>query len=347
MKIMVKTALFCVVLASLAHASDSTFDTLPASDQYTLTVDTVGQGSVTLNPPGGTYDADTVVTITATGVVDWVFCGWSGALTGVENPKAITMNSNKNVTATFIRVQASSGSFTTPPSAYDPDNIPYTPDKPADFPYGMIEMELSVAVEGVAVVTFTLPHAAPASYDWYKYIATLGWIPFDREEISGGTLDGAEFNAARTQITVYINDNGPYDDDPALGSVKDPSGIGAPPTGGGGGGGVGGCFIATAAFGSPLERHVEILRQFRDKYLVSTSVGRAFVAAYYRYSPPVGDFIARHDFLKVMVRWSLLPVVGVSWMALKIGPVATLAFLALLFGLTSVGAAVLLKRRRT
>jgi hypothetical protein len=247
MKIMFQTVLFCVVLASLAQASDSISNTLLASEQYTLTVDEVGQGSVTLNPPGGAYDAGTVVTMTATGFVDWVFCGWSGALTGVENPAAITMNSNKNVTATFIGVQAKFGVFTTPPSAYDPDNIPYTPEKPGNFPYGMMEMELVPDNTGAAVVIVTLPNAAPASHEWYKYTTTLGWIPFDREEISGGTQDGAEFNAARTQVTLYIYDNGPYDDDLALGSVKDPSGLGAPSGGGGASGG--GCFIATAAFG--------------------------------------------------------------------------------------------------
>jgi hypothetical protein len=33
--------------------------------QYTLTANTSGNGSVTLNPPGGTYDSGTIVTLTA------------------------------------------------------------------------------------------------------------------------------------------------------------------------------------------------------------------------------------------------------------------------------------------
>jgi hypothetical protein len=73
-----------------------------APPQYTLTTNVVGQGSITLNPSGGTYDAGTVVTLTATPDTGWLFSSWSGDLTGSTNPTTITMNSNKTVTATFI-----------------------------------------------------------------------------------------------------------------------------------------------------------------------------------------------------------------------------------------------------
>jgi hypothetical protein len=46
-------------------------------------------------------------------------------------------------------------------------------------------------------------------------------------------------------------------------------------------GGGGGCFIATAAFGSNMERHVQILSGFRDKRLVNNYLGRKFIALYY------------------------------------------------------------------
>ncbi|NIM13446.1 MAG: PKD domain-containing protein [Candidatus Aminicenantes bacterium] len=72
--------------------------------QYTLTTNTVGNGSITLNPPGGVYDEGTVVTLTAVPDAGWQFDGWSGDLSGTQNPTTITMNSNKNVTATFSEV---------------------------------------------------------------------------------------------------------------------------------------------------------------------------------------------------------------------------------------------------
>ncbi|GAG28654.1 unnamed protein product, partial [marine sediment metagenome] len=69
----------------------ATFEAIPP-DQYTLTVNTVGAGSVSLSPAGGVYDDGTVVTLTATPVAGNTFTGWSGALSGSANPAQVTMN---------------------------------------------------------------------------------------------------------------------------------------------------------------------------------------------------------------------------------------------------------------
>lgn len=69
------------------------------------------------------------------------------------------------------------------------------------------------------------------------------------------------------------------------------------------------CFIATAAYGSPMERHVVTLRYFRDSVLLKNPAGRAFVAAYYDLSPPVAERIARSNFWRDVTRVLLFPVV--------------------------------------
>jgi len=75
------------------------------------------------------------------------------------------------------------------------------------------------------------------------------------------------------------------------------------------GGGGGRCTIATAAYGSYLDPHVKVLREFRDEYLLTNPVGRVFVHIYYRVSPPVAGLISRHESLRAITRWLLTPLV--------------------------------------
>ena len=68
---------------------------------YTLTVTIVGNGSVTKTPDQPSYIYSTQVTLTATADPGWHFTGWSGDITGTTSPRDITVDANKNVTATF------------------------------------------------------------------------------------------------------------------------------------------------------------------------------------------------------------------------------------------------------
>lgn len=73
-----------------------------AAETYTLTVNTTGSGTVTLDPPGGVYALGSGVTLTAVpDSADCHFMEWSGDLTGTTNPDTITITSDMSVTATF------------------------------------------------------------------------------------------------------------------------------------------------------------------------------------------------------------------------------------------------------
>jgi len=109
---------------------------------------------------------------------------------------------------------------------------------------------------------------------------------------------------------------------------------------GGSGGGGGGCFIATAAYGSALEPHVVVLRQFRDRFLLTNPAGRLLVRGYYACSPPAARLIARHEGLRAAVRVLLLPLVAASAVALGLGPAGGGALLLLLVCLVAAGLAV-------
>jgi alpha-tubulin suppressor-like RCC1 family protein len=90
------------------------------------------------------------------------------------------------------------------------------------------------------------------------------------------------------------------------------------------------CFIATAAYGTPMAGEMEILRQFRDEYLLINPVGQALVDVYYRVSPPIAEFITEHPVLKPIVRAGLVPAVAMGTVAVNTTPTEKIAVMAML-----------------
>jgi len=105
------------------------------------------------------------------------------------------------------------------------------------------------------------------------------------------------------------------------------------------------CFIATVAYGTPIAKEIEILREFRDKYLMTNPVGKGLVEFYYRVSPPIAEFITEHPTLKPIVRAGLVPAVAVSTIAVNTTSAAEAAIIGLLV-LTSAALVVWATRRR-
>ena len=161
--------------------------------------------------------------------------------------------------------------------------------------------------------------------------------------LGGGNIDQANDIAVDSSGNAYVTGytlsfdfptESPFDD--TIGGAADAfvtkiaevdEGDGGVDGGVDGGGGGGGCFIATAAYGSPMESHVIILKDFRDTCLLPCALGRIFVRTYNKYSPPLARFISKHEILKVTVRIGLMPLVAVRYATLYFGPTVTLSML--------------------
>lgn len=108
------------------------------------------------------------------------------------------------------------------------------------------------------------------------------------------------------------------------------------------------CFVATAVYGTPLAEEIDILRQFRDRHLLTNPLGEALTDLYYEVSPPMADFITQHPGLKPMARACLFPVVALSAFMIKMPPIdstTAIVLLALIF-LTLVAAVAAVRSAR-
>jgi len=137
---------------------------------YTLTLSFSGSGSVVLNPPPPpntftastiqSYSSGTVVTLTATPAAGYVFQGWTGDLTGSNNPTTLAMSSNKAVTAIFIpRVLSLSLAFSGNGSVgiSPPSGTSYTVPTVKSFNYGTIVTLAATPATGYVFDRWTGP----------------------------------------------------------------------------------------------------------------------------------------------------------------------------------------------
>jgi hypothetical protein len=187
--------------------------------------------------------------------------------------------------------------------------------KPATF---NISSALDINVNSVpsaGTITLALDFASLPATPVFYTVTNGVWNILDATTASTFSLSGSI-------LTYSTRDAGPIDSDSGSGNIRNLLVVGTAATGGAaplpsgtGGDNVassgagGGCFIATAAYGSYLDPHVMVLRHFRDDVLFQSELGTAFVTFYYKHSPPIADFIAQHDSLRILMRFALTPLI--------------------------------------
>ncbi|MEX0657377.1 MAG: CFI-box-CTERM domain-containing protein [Nitrosopumilaceae archaeon] len=78
--------------------------------------------------------------------------------------------------------------------------------------------------------------------------------------------------------------------------------------------GGGGCLIATATYGTELAPQVQMLREIRDKSVLGTQTGTAFMSAfnsfYYSFSPAIADLERQNPMFREVVRVAITPMIS-------------------------------------
>jgi hypothetical protein len=243
------------------------------SAQYYLTISSTTGGSVTTPGEGTfTYVEGNVVSLVANPATGYKFVNWTGNVTTIANVNAAT------TTITMNGDYSITANFEGI-SGYDltiSSTIGGSVTTPGEGTFTYDEGEVVNLV------------ASPAT--GYKFV---NW--------TGNVATVANVNAATTAITM----NGDYSIKANFAVINTANPGGEPLV-------YTGCFIATAAYGTPTAEQINVLREFRDVVLLESTAGSQFVTLYYRLSPPVADFIARSDFLRTLVREFLVdPVVWI------------------------------------
>jgi hypothetical protein len=143
--------------------SNATVTAVFTQDTYTLTMYTVGNGTVT--PGNQTYLSGTEVTLEAINDENFTFSGWSGDITGTTNT-TITMNGNKTITATFALPEESTPTATPTPTP-SPTPAPTTTTTSTSTPTASPTPEPTTAPLATAQPTPATSRPAQASLTAY------------------------------------------------------------------------------------------------------------------------------------------------------------------------------------
>jgi len=248
---------------------------------YDLSISSTEGGSVTTPGEGVfTYGEVSVVGLAAEAEEDYKFVQWTGDVSTVADVYAdsttVTMNGDYSITANFELVPLS----VTTKTATNITSYSST-----------LNMDYTVGDFSLVDVCFAYKKSIDSA--WFY----TDWVSKSRSGTHAETLTELNPNTEYDFI-AQLNQNDTEIEGTALQFATDTP----PPTGG--------CFIATAAYGTPTAEQIDVLREFRDVVLLESIPGSQFVTLYYQFSPPVADFIAGNELLRTLVREFLIdPIV--------------------------------------
>jgi uncharacterized repeat protein (TIGR02543 family) len=196
---------FCFNSINANHTISVTFK-VPTTT-YTLSV-SAPNGSYTLNPAGGIYDANTVVTVTANPSSPcYTFSGWTGSVSSSTNPISITMNGNKALTANFTQrtysITASAGANgsitpTSSPNVPCGSNLTFTITPAANFIVDQLldnGISRTVSNNSYTITNVTAAHTVSVSFRLAgPQLQTVVGDSVSSEENDGGTIRRAAFS---------------------------------------------------------------------------------------------------------------------------------------------------------
>ena len=242
---------------------------------------------------GGTYSINSGTYTSAAGTVN------NEDTVTVRLTSSGSYSTTKSATLTIGSV---SDTFSVTTEAAPPDTTPdqFTFTDQTGVALNTVRASNTITVSGINT-------EAPISITGGTYSINGGAYTSDADTVSNGDTVTIQLTSSESYLTTT-------DATLTIGGVSDSFSVttqAATVVSGGGGGG-GGCFIATAAFGSPLAGQVEILRKFRDRYLLTNAFGRKFVAWYYRVGPVAASYIKDKPLAKAAVRVALYPLIGFS-----------------------------------
>jgi hypothetical protein len=346
---------------------------------YSLTISSTDGGIVT-EPGEGThvYGNSTVVDLVAEADADhhYHFAEWTGDVSNIASVNAtstnITMDDSYSITANFeldpgwysLTISSTDGGIVTEPGVgtYIYGNstvvdLVAVPD--ADHHYHFVEWTGDVStIADVYAASTTIAmnssYSITANFETYPQptaqltvsSTTGGSVTTPGEGTFSYSL-GAEVSLVAEAVSGYhfTNWSGDVDTIASVNATSTTITMDSSYSIIANFSGAGGCFIATAAYGTPMAEEIGILREFRDEYLLTNVVGRVLVDIYYRVSPPIAEFITEHPSLKPIVRAGLLPAVAMSTIAVNTTPVEKMVIVGLLV-LVSVALAIWATRRR-